>query len=97
MTRMISRGAGAAILAGLMTLAPTVASAATSTQETRAFLGTTVEKTSASAKRTALQQAYDHAAVYGYTPDQCVTIHLYSVKISFVMYRGEAGIHCTKP
>ncbi|RSM55209.1 hypothetical protein DMH03_34105 [Amycolatopsis sp. WAC 01376] len=95
MNRTIARATGAAVLAGLMTLAPTVASAA-SVQETRAFLGTTVEKTSASAKRTALQQAYDHAAVYGYTPDQCVTIHLYSVKISFVMYRGEAGIHCTK-
>ncbi|GAB3744326.1 hypothetical protein GCM10027598_78700 [Amycolatopsis oliviviridis] len=95
MNRTIARGAGAAVLAGLMTLAPTVASAA-SVQESRAFTGTTVEKTSASAKRTALQQAYDWAAAYGYTPDQCVTIHLYSVKISFVMYRGEAGIHCTK-
>ncbi|EMD25735.1 hypothetical protein C791_4630 [Amycolatopsis azurea DSM 43854] len=84
-------------LAGLMALAPTVANASTSVQETRAFTGTTIEKTSASAKRTALQQAYDWAAgAYGYTPDQCVTIHLYSVKISFTMYRGEAGIHCTK-
>ncbi|MFC3453378.1 hypothetical protein [Amycolatopsis speibonae] len=96
MTRTIARTTGAAVLAGLMTLVPTVASASTSVQETRAFLGTTVEKTAASAKRTALQQAYDHASAYGYTPDQCVTIHLYSVKISFVMYRGEAGIHCTK-
>ncbi|MFI9450212.1 hypothetical protein [Amycolatopsis sp. NPDC052450] len=96
MNKTIARATGAAVLAGLMTLAPTVASAATTVQETRAFLGTTVEKTSASAKRTALQQAYNEASMYGYTPDQCVTIHLYSVKISFVMYRGEAGIHCTK-
>ncbi|OXM45314.1 hypothetical protein [Amycolatopsis alba] len=96
MKRMIARGTGAAVLAGLMALAPTAAYAQTTVQETQAFLGTTIEKTSASAKRTALQQAYDHAAAYGYTPDQCVTIHLYSVKISFVMYRGEAGIHCTK-
>ncbi|MFK0246897.1 hypothetical protein ACIQUM_19535 [Amycolatopsis azurea] len=96
MTRTIARGAGAVALAGFMALAPTVANASPSIQESRAFLGTTIEKTSASAKRTALQQAYDHAAAYGYTPDQCVTVHLYSVKISFVMYRGEAGINCTK-
>ncbi|MGW5703646.1 hypothetical protein [Amycolatopsis japonica] len=93
MNRTIARATGAAVvLAGLMALTPSTASA----EETRAFLGTTVEKTSASAKRTALQQAYDHASAYGYTQDQCVIIHLYSVKISFVMYRGEAGIHCTK-
>ncbi|RSN56178.1 hypothetical protein DMH01_30715 [Amycolatopsis sp. WAC 04182] len=93
MNRTIARATGAAVvLAGLMTLAPGVASA----EETRAFIGTTVEKTSASAKRTALLQAYNEASMYGFAQERCVTIHLYSVRISSVMYRGEAGIHCTK-
>ncbi|ANN18179.1 hypothetical protein SD37_22700 [Amycolatopsis orientalis] len=93
MNRTIARATGAAVvLAGLMTLAPGVANA----EETRAFLGTTVEKTSASAKRTALAQAYNEASMYGFAQERCVTIHLYSVRISSVMYRGEAGIHCTK-